>query len=178
MIELVRHNSGVLFRQSANHAHVGHVARGEDERALAPGERRELFLERLVFGSVPGHEVRGAAADAVFFGGADECTHDLRMVLETEIVVTAKVDRRAGVDASFPLEAALLEVGERGLQRCRVALHAAPGRAGAWSCAQPGPWTCSSRPRPGGTRGSIPSRCISARSRATSGLPVVSSFSP
>jgi hypothetical protein len=35
----------------------------------------------------------------------------------------------------------MLEIRERGVQRCRVALHAAPGRAGAWPWAQSGPCT-------------------------------------
>src|SRR5688572_29035858 len=129
------------------------------------------------------HQVGGTAANAMLRSRLGKRAQDFRMVLQAEVVVAAEVGQ-AGRNSEAPpaREAALLEVGERGLQRCRVALHAA--RAG--ECEQPGPCTCGSASagmsgalvRPGGTSGAMPSRVISARSRATSGLPVVSSFSP
>ena len=118
-----------------------------------------------------------------------ECrrAHDLGMSAEPQVIVTAEIDQViVRHHAPRAPEVALLEVGERRLQRCRVALHAAPGRAGACECAQSGPCTCGASPdaapsaatSPGGVKGTIPSRVSSARSRATSGLPVVRSFSP
>src|SRR6186713_2125203 len=90
-----------------------------------------------------GDEMRSTAADPVFFGGGNEGTHHLGMVREPEIIVTAEVDEtRARHQPARAFEVALLEVGERFLQRCRVALHAAPGRGA--TCEQPGPCTCSS----------------------------------
>src|SRR4051812_23388822 len=177
MIELVGHQQRLLIRYRANHAHVRHIAGREDQRPFAPGERGELGFERLVFDAVARYQVRGSAADTEARGGRRERAHHLGVTAEPEVVVTAEVDQvvtRHHAPRAF--EIALLEVGERGLQRCRVALHAAPGRAGAWECEQSGPWTCGSDPA--GVNGSMPRRVSSARSRATSGLPVVSSFSP
>src|SRR5215203_3441858 len=123
--------------------------------------------------------MRGAAAHTLRFRGDHKCTDDLGMIRKPEVIVAAEVDEaRAWHPPARAFEVALFEVGERCLQRCRVALHAEPGRGAG--CEQPGPctWPAGSSvgspaaaraARPGGTSGSIPSRASSARSRATSG---------
>ena len=182
MIELVRDNSGVLIRQRADDAHVGHVAGGENQRLFAAGERRELLFQRLVLGPVAGDQVRGAAAHAVLrrgFRGTRERRPDAARARGSRCCRSRR-RRRASVDAPRAPQVALLEVGERRLQRCRVALHAAPGagacarassrgraRARRSACARS--LRAGGEPR-GGTSGSMPRRANSARSRATSGI--------
>ena len=50
--------------ECAHDGEVGHVAGGEQQRALALGEFGQLLLEAGVLGAVPGDQVRGAAAGA------------------------------------------------------------------------------------------------------------------
>src|SRR5262245_32435415 len=131
--------------------------------------------------------MRCATADTISRGRVDEGAGDGGMIREAEIIVAAEVDQPLGhADAARAFELPLLEIGEGGSQRCRVALHACTGRGVSCECEQSGPCTCGTvslsvaavAASPGGTRGWIPRRVMSARSRATSGLPVVSSFSP
>ena len=98
--------------------------------------------------------------------GVDERAYDLGMIRQAEVVVAAKVDaaRRASHHAARALQMALLEIGERRLQRCRVALHAAVGRAGVCRACNPVRARVRRvrarrrRPRAGGIERSMPSR--------------------
>ena len=48
--------------QRRHHGEVRHVARGEQQRALAPGEGGEFFFQPGVLSPVPGHQMRSTAA--------------------------------------------------------------------------------------------------------------------
>ena len=76
---------------------VGHVAGGEQQRTLALGEVGQLLFQACVFGTVPGDQVRGAAAGAELQGALAHGARERRMAREPEVVVAAEIDQGAAV---------------------------------------------------------------------------------
>src|SRR5439155_10146999 len=78
--------------QRSEHREVRHVAGREDERPLAMREGRELLLEELVLGAVPGDEMGGAAPGARARGARAHGRSERRVTREPEVIIAREVD--------------------------------------------------------------------------------------
>ena len=168
VVELVGEDRVVAPEQRGEHAEVGHVAGGKQQRRAGWPTNAQAPLERRVRRSVAGDQVRRAGADAVALGAFAQRGDDARIGGEAEIVVAAEGRRRAAVDrhAARPARPApaRARTGRRHASR-RVAVSAdALMRAG-------------SAPRAHAV-GEAELSHSSAWSASASGLPVVSSLSP
>ena len=156
--------SRIAVGERREDAEVGSVAAAKEEGAWQDAEFGEALLRRMVRAEVAADEGRSAGAHAALVDGAVSRRPQRRMVGEPEVVVAGKVDHGAPVladsrslrridDAANALQVAALQIGEALGQPSREAAHRRQA-------------------------GSRPSAANSASSRATSGLPVVRSFSP
>ncbi len=176
MIQPVLQNRLTAPGEGAEHTEIGHVAGREQQRPLPPGKGREFRFELLVRCAVPGDQVCRAAPRAKLRAHRLQRRDDLRMPRQPQVIVAAEHAQRLPVHEHasaiagrrIALDDAPLPALRRGGKRCECGADVSA--VGAQECA--------SDSVHGGARGRMPSRASSARSRATSGLPVVSSFSP
>src|SRR5690242_7346600 len=82
-------------RKRGHDGEVGHIPRGEQQRALSPRERRQLFFQPRLLNTVAGYEMRRAAARAPMLRTGGHRRGNSRMTPEREIVVAGKVDERS-----------------------------------------------------------------------------------
>ena len=172
--------------QCAREAEVGHVAGGEQQRPLAADERSERFLQRVVLAVMAGDQVRGAAAHAAGLG----CTHaglgHARVMRQAEIVVRTEGQAVAAIHREPYARGAGFDDAPAAVQplcveRSQPRRQQRGGQVGSHACTETpagAAWPVGGASASPAASGRSPRRANSWRSWATSGLPVVSSFSP
>ena len=98
VVEGVGEDDVALLRERADHAHVGEVARAEQQAALAALELGQPLLQPAVQRHVPRYEPRGARADPVAHRRVRGCLPHLRVVGEAEVVVRAQQQHALAVE--------------------------------------------------------------------------------
>src|SRR4029077_5255014 len=90
--EAVEQHALPAARERAQHREVCHVAGGEQQRALATGEGRQLLFQALVLGAVAADQMRGTAPRAAARRAGAHGGGGPRVARETQVVVAAEVD--------------------------------------------------------------------------------------
>jgi hypothetical protein len=98
VVEGVGEHGVVAARQGRHDAAVGHVARGEQQRARQAGEACQGGLGRLVLLVVAGDQVRCGRAHAAAADGLDHRLRDARVAGQAEVVVGGEGQQRPAVD--------------------------------------------------------------------------------
>src|SRR5512146_3139973 len=164
MVEFVREYGVALAGQRLHHAEVGHVAGGKQQRGWLADESGELLFELVMRLEMPAHQMRRTGADAPLLRTLLQRAYQLRMLGQTEVVVAAEGKIALAVHDDM-----------RRLRRFqRAAAAQQPKRRALIQLAL----QCSKWHQCLSMSGYRPSFFISARSRSTSGLPVVSNWSP
>jgi hypothetical protein len=148
VVELVGEDDVAPVGQCRHHAHVGEVARAEQQRGLGALERREALLEPAVDGHRARDESRGPGADAPAHRRVGRRLTHARVIGEAEVVVRAQQEDRLAVEddagalgpaheAHLPeqpavpkLGEALLHVGHAAVFSSGQAFSAPSGRGG------------------------------------------------
>ena len=84
--------------QHGGNGEVRHVASRKQQRARSRDELGEFCFERVMFGVVTAHEMRGAAAHAPPARGLAECRDDPRVVREPQVIIAAEGKALASFD--------------------------------------------------------------------------------
>ena len=101
MVEPVLEHGVTAAEQRRADTEVGHVAGGEQQRALAAGERGQFLLECVVRFAVAVDEMGGAAAGAPLAGAVRHGLGQARVGGEAEVVVGAEAEDGVPVDDHF-----------------------------------------------------------------------------
>jgi hypothetical protein len=99
VVELVLHAHVAARQQRLQRAEIGHVAGGEQQRALAPGPGGQRFFQFRVRGAVAADQVRRRAAHAFLARRPGERGDQLRVLRQAEVVVAA--ERQQALAAGF-----------------------------------------------------------------------------
>ncbi len=129
-----------------------------------PTKAGELLLQLVMRLEMPAHQMRGARTHTPLLRALLQRGRELRMTGETEVIVAAE----GKIGFAVHHDVRRLRRG----QRAAAAQQALCGTLVQFAL------QCSKRHQCFSAKGYMPSLSINARSRSTSGLPVVSNWSP